>query len=50
MSSEEEEAVEAELNELITVEHQKAIDMLPTVPSEDLPVTIPGRINFFNTL
>jgi len=41
LSSEDEEAVEAELNELITVEHQKVIDTLPTVPSDDLPVTVP---------
>lgn len=41
LSSEDEEAVEAELNELITVEHQKAMDNLPTVPSDELPVTIP---------
>ncbi|XP_027840605.2 charged multivesicular body protein 6-A isoform X2 [Aphis gossypii] len=41
LSSEDEEAVEAELNELITVEHQKAMDKLPTVPSDELPVTVP---------
>lgn len=41
LSSEDEEAVEAELNDLIAVEHQKAIDMLPTVPSDELPVTVP---------
>jgi charged multivesicular body protein 6 len=41
LSSEDEEAVEAELNELIAVEHQKAVDMLPTVPSDELPVTVP---------
>jgi len=41
LSSEDEEAVEAELNELITVEHQKVIDTLPTVPADDLPVTVP---------
>jgi len=41
LSSEEEEAVEAELNELITVEHQKAIDLLPTIPLDDLPATVP---------
>ncbi|XP_026808771.1 charged multivesicular body protein 6 [Rhopalosiphum maidis] len=41
LSSEDEEAVEAELNELITVEHQKAIDMLPTVPSDELPIIVP---------
>ncbi|XP_022167020.1 charged multivesicular body protein 6-A isoform X3 [Myzus persicae] len=39
--SEDEDAVEAELNELIAVEHQKAVDMLPTVPSDELPVTVP---------
>lgn len=43
MSSEDEDAVEAELNELIAVEHQKAVDMLPTVPSDELPVTVPGN-------
>lgn len=43
MSSEDEEAVEAELNELITVEHQNAMDKLPTVPSDELPVTVPGN-------
>jgi len=43
LSSEDEEAVEAELNELITVEHQKVINTLPTTPSDDLPVTIPGN-------
>lgn len=41
LSSEDEDAVEAELNELIAVEHQKAVDMLPTVPSDELPVTVP---------
>ncbi|KAF0720934.1 charged multivesicular body protein 6-A isoform X1 [Aphis craccivora] len=41
LSSEDEEAVEAELNELIIVEHQKAMDNLPIVPSDELPVTIP---------
>ncbi|VVC31982.1 Snf7 family [Cinara cedri] len=41
LSSEDEELVEAELNELISVEHQKVIDMLPTIPSEDLPSTVP---------
>ncbi|KAE9523475.1 hypothetical protein AGLY_016027 [Aphis glycines] len=41
LSSEDEEAVEAELNELITIEHQKAMDKLPTVPSDELPVTVP---------
>jgi len=25
------------------VEHQKAVDMLPTVPSDELPVTVPGN-------
>lgn len=43
LSSEDEEAVEAELNELIAVEHQKAVDLLPTVPSDELPVTVPGN-------
>lgn len=43
LSSEDEEAVEAELNELINIEHQKTIDMLPNVPSEDLPVAVPGN-------
>lgn len=43
MSSEDEESVEAELNELIAVEHQKAIDLLPTVPSDELPLTVPGN-------
>lgn len=49
MSSEDEEAVEIELNELITVEHQKAMDKLPTVPSDELPVTVPGNfeVNMF---
>lgn len=46
MSSEDEEAVEAELNELIIVEHQKAMDNLPTVPSDELPVTIPGNYKY----
>ncbi|CAI6368567.1 unnamed protein product [Macrosiphum euphorbiae] len=41
LSSEDEESVEAELNELIAVEHQKAIDLLPTVPSDELPLTVP---------
>jgi len=40
LSSEDEEAVEAELNELISVEQQKVVDMLPSIPSDDLPVTI----------
>lgn len=48
MSSEDEEAVEAELNELINIEHQKAVDLLPTVPSDDLPVSDPG--NFLNSV
>lgn len=43
MSSEDEEAVEIELNELITVEHQKVIDQLPTIPLDDLPITVPGN-------
>lgn len=43
MSSEDEEAVEVELNELIAAEHQKAVDMLPTVPSDELPVNVPGN-------
>lgn len=43
LSSEDEEAVEAELNELISVEYQTAIDMLPTVPSKNLPIIIPGK-------
>jgi len=46
LSSEDEEAVEAELNQLIAVEHQKAVDMLPTVPSDELPVTVPGKYKF----
>ncbi|KAL4148728.1 hypothetical protein QTP88_002897 [Uroleucon formosanum] len=41
LSSEDEEAVEVELNELIAAEHQKAVDMLPTVPSDELPVNVP---------
>jgi len=45
LSSEDEEAVEAELNELIAVEHQKAVDMLPNVPSDELPLTVPGNFN-----
>lgn len=46
LSTEDEEAVEAELNELISIEHQKAVDLLPTVPSDDLPVSDPG--NYFH--
>lgn len=47
LSQEDEEGVEAELNELIAMEHQNAIDILPTVPSEELPVTIPGILQYF---
>lgn len=47
LTSEDEEAVETELNELINAEHQKAIDSLPAVPSEELPVTIPGNNRYY---
>lgn len=49
LSSEDEEAVEAELNELISVEQQKVVDMLPSIPSDDLPVTIQGNNYSFIT-
>lgn len=43
MSSEDEDAVEAELNELISVEHQKIIDTLPIVESDHLPEIVSGN-------
>lgn len=50
MSPEDEESVEAELNQLISSEHQQIIDMLPTIPSDDLPVTVPGSIQHYTIM
>lgn len=44
LTSEDEDAVEAELDKLISEEHQKAVDKLPTVPSDDLLTTVPGNL------
>ncbi|XP_025416304.1 charged multivesicular body protein 6-A [Sipha flava] len=41
LSSEDEELVEAELNELISNEHQKAMDKLPIVPLDNSPFNAP---------
>jgi hypothetical protein len=43
LSSEDEELVEAELNELISNEHQKAMDKLPIVPLDNSPFNAPGN-------
>lgn len=50
LSPEDEESVEAELNELISSEHQQIIDMLPTIPSDDLPVTVQGSIQHYTIM
>ncbi|XP_050436339.1 charged multivesicular body protein 6 [Adelges cooleyi] len=41
LSTEDEDAVEAELDALTSKEHEKVIDTLPHVPSDELPVVNP---------
>lgn len=43
LSSEDEESVEAELNELIFDENKKAMEKLPVVPLDDLSFNTPGN-------